>query len=175
MAAKLLVPALSMVLAGCAMLEPLRALVRPPRFTEAEDRSAEIRLLGPSVNRPLGGASVRLWATVTNPNSFGFTLSTLRGAVFLQDNHAAEVDLPLGLPLAALGTETFPIEFSIGFGNLPGLADAVRRAINGQPLDYRLDGTVGVNAGRYGEPEFGPMTLLRGTVRGQDRRLLRFH
>lgn len=157
--------ALAVVLAGCALLEPLRDLVQPPRFDEADDQPAEIRLLGPSVSRPLGGASVRLWTTVTNPNRFGFTLSTLRGALYLQDRHAAEVDLPLGLPLSAGQTETFPIDMSISFANLPGLADAIQRAVSGDPLDYKLDGTVGVDAGRYGQPAFGPMTLLRGTIR----------
>ena len=162
----LIVSALTLTLGACAMLEELRQIVQPPRFTEAEDRPAEIRLLGPGVNRPLGGASVRLWATVRNPNRFGFTLSTLRGSLFLQDGRASEIDLPLGLPLAAGATETFPIDFSISFADLPGLADAIRRAVDGQPLDYRFDGTVGVDASPYGRPAFGPMTLLRGTIRG---------
>lgn len=162
----LIVSALTLTIASCASLEQLRSIVQPPRFAESEDRPAEIRLLGPGLNRPLGGASVRLWATVRNPNRFGFTLSTLRGALYLQDGRASEIDLPLGLPLTAGATETFPIDFSISFADLPGLADAIRRAISGQPLDYRFDGTVGVDASPYGRPEFGPLTLLRGTVRG---------
>ena len=161
--------ALTVVLAGCSLLGDLGFMVQPPHFEEARDQKAEIRLLGPGVNRPLGGAGVRLWATVTNPNRFGFTLSTLRGSLFLQDGRAAEVDLPLGLPLSAGGTDTFPIDLTLSFSDLPGLADAIRRAVGGQPLDYRLDGTVGVDAGRYGRPEFGPMTLLRGTARTAPR------
>ncbi len=153
--------------AGCATLEQLRQLVQPPRFTEAEDRPAEIRLLGPALNRPLGGANVRLWATVTNPNPFGFTLATLRGALHLQDRRASDIDLPLGLPLTAGGTETFPIDFSISFADLPALADAIRRAVGGQSIDYRFDGTIGVDAGQYGRPEFGPRAWLSGTVRGR--------
>ena len=158
--------ALALTLTGCSLLGDLGFMVQPPHFEEAQDRRAEIRLLGPGVNRPLGGAGVRLWATVTNPNKFGFTLSTLRGSVFLQEGRAAELDLPLGLPLTAGGVETFPIDFSVSFADLPALADSIRRAVSGQPLDYRLDGTVGIDAGRYGRPEFGPMTLFRGTVRG---------
>jgi len=159
--------ALSLTLAACATLEQLRQLVQPPRFAESADHSAEIRLLGPGVNRPLGGASVRLWASVRNPNRFGFTLSTLRGSLFLQDSRASEIDLPLGLPLSAGATETFPIDFSISFADLPGLVDAIRRAIGGQSIAYRFDGTVGVDASPYGRPEFGPMTILRGNVRGR--------
>ncbi len=171
----IIVAAFTLTLAACASLEQLRLLVQPPRFAEAEDRSAEIRLLGPGLDRPLGGASIRLWATVTNPNPFGFTLSTLRGALYLQDGRASDIDLPIGLPLTAGATETFPIDFSISFADLPGLADAIRRTIGGQPIDYRFDGTVGIEAGQYGRPEFGPKTLLRGTVRGvpRDRVLLR--
>jgi hypothetical protein len=85
--------------------------------------------------------------------------------VYLQESRAAEIDLPLGLPLTAGEEETFPIDFSISFADLPGLGDAIRRAIDREPIDYRLDGTVGVDAGRYGQPEFGPMTLLRGDIR----------
>ena len=160
------VAVLMLAAAGCATLDQLRQLVQPPRFAEADGRPAEIRLLGPALNRPLGGASVRLWATVTNPNPFGFTLATLRGALHLQDRRASEIDFPLGLPLTAGATETFPIDFSISFADLPALADVIRRAVGGQSLDYRFDGTVGVDAGQFGRPEFGPRTWLSGTVRG---------
>jgi hypothetical protein len=33
-------------------------------------------------------------------------------------------------------------------------------------MEYRLDGTIGVDAGRLGQPVFGPMTLIRGDLRG---------
>lgn len=164
MARSLCVVTLALVVSACTALGQLGLMVQPPRFEEARDRTAEIRLLGPSVNRPLGGASVRVWTTVTNPNRFGFTLSTLRGHLYLQESSATEVDLPLGLPLTAGAEETFPIDFSISFADLPGLGDAIRRAAGRQPIDYRFEGTVGVDAGRYGRPEFGPMTLLRGTI-----------
>lgn len=154
-----------LALSACTALEQLRAFVQPPRFEEARDRPAEIRLLGPGANRPLGGAGVRIWASVTNPNGFGFTLSRLRGQLFLEDSLATEIDLPLGLPLTAGATETFPIDLSISFADLPGLADVIRRAIGRQPIAYRVDGTIGVDAGRYGQPEFGPLTWLRGEIR----------
>jgi hypothetical protein len=149
---------------ACTALEQLRMFVQPPRFEEADGRPAEIRLLGPGPSRPLGGAGIRIWATVTNPNRFGFTLSRLRGQLFLENARATDVDLPLGLPLTAGGTETFPIDLSISFADLPGLADVIRRAIGRQPIAYRVDGTIGVDAGRYGQPEFGPLTWLRGEL-----------
>jgi hypothetical protein len=150
---------------ACAELNRLASLVQPPRFEQAPDRQAEIRLMGPGAGQPLGGAGVRLWARVTNPNTFSLTLGTLKGALFLQEAEAADVDFPLGLPLAAGGETIVPIDLSVSFANLPGLADSIRRAVNHQPIPYRLDGTIGVDAGRLGQPVFGPMTLLRGDVR----------
>jgi hypothetical protein len=148
-----------LLLAGCAGLEQLRGLVQPPRFEQAPDHQPEIRLLG------LSGAGVRLWTRVTNPNPFGLRLGMLKGTLFLEDTRAADADFPLGLPLSAMGETTIPIELSVSFANLPGLADSVRRAISRQPIAYRFDGTIGVDAGRLGQPMFGPMTLLRGELR----------
>lgn len=114
---------------------------------------------------PVGGAAVRLWAEVTNPNSFGVTLGTLSGTLFLEGSRAAAADFPLGLPLGSRQQTVIPIDLSLSFSDLPGLGDALRRAVSNQPIAYRLDGTVGVDAGRLGTPTFGPMTLLTGEVR----------
>ena len=148
---------------ACASLGGLRALVQPPSFRQG-DQPAEVRLVGPSVNRPLGGAAIRLWTEVTNPNPFGFTLGTLDGTLFLDGTRAASAEFPLGLPLAAGQRTTIPIDLAISFSDLPGLADVVRRAARREPVEYRLDGTIGVDAGRLGQPVFGPMTLLRGDL-----------
>ena len=150
---------------ACASLEGLRALVQPPSFRQGE-QPAEVRLVGPSANRPFGGATVRLWTDVSNPNPFGFTLGTLDGTLFLEGSRAAVADFPLGLPLAAGQRSTIPIDLSISFSDLPGLADVVRRAARREPVEYRLDGTIGVDAGSLGQPVFGPMTLVRGDLRG---------
>ena len=156
--------ATAVAVSGCAGLDQLRGLVQPPRFEQASGRPAEIRLIGPRSDLPLGGAGVRIWTTVTNPNPFGFTLGTLRGSLFLEGTHAADADFPLGLPLSAGQGETIPIDLSVSFADLPGLAGIIRQAANRQPLDYRFDGTIGVDAGRLGQPVFGPMTLIRGTT-----------
>ena len=60
-----------------------------------------------------------------------------------------------------------PIDLAVSFSDLPGLADVIRRAADRQPLAYHLEGTIGVDAGQLGQPTFGPMTLLRGEMRGQ--------
>jgi hypothetical protein len=160
---RLLVSALSLLaFQACAELNQLGALVQPPRFEQAPDQRAEIRLLGPTGGRPLGGAGIRLWAKITNPNAFGLTLGTLRGTLYLEDARAADAEFPLGLPLAARQETIVPIDISFSFADLPGLGDAARRATSRQPLAYRLDGTIGVDAGPLGQPLFGPMTLLRG-------------
>lgn len=151
--------------AGCAELGQLRALVQAPRFEEAPDHEPSLRLVGPSSGLPVGGATVRLWARVTNPNPFGLTLGSLQGTLYLEEQRAADASFPLGLPLAAGGDTTVPIDLSISFSDVAGLADAIRRAANRQPLAYRLEGTIGVDAGRLGQPVFGPLTLVRGNIR----------
>lgn len=150
---------------ACATLDQLRALVQPPRFEEAEGQRAEIRLVGPGAGRPLGGAAVRIWTKVTNPNSFGITLGTLSGSLFLEGNRAATADFPLGLPLTAGQENVVPIDLTISFSDLPGLANTLRRAARDETIPYTLDGTIGVDAGRLGQPVFGPMTLVRGGLR----------
>lgn len=153
-------------LAGCATLEGLRGLVQAPRFEQAPGQQAEIRLMGPTESQPLGGAGVRIYTQVTNPNAFGLTLGTLRGTLHIEGSRAADVDFPLGLPLRATEQTVVPIDLSISFSDLPGLADVIRRAVNREPLAYHLEGTIGVDAGQLGQPTFGPMTILRGELRG---------
>lgn len=148
-------------LAACATLG---AFVEPPRFEADTSRSAELRLLGPSVQRPLGGGAVRLWARVQNPNAFGVRLSTVRGNLFLDGVRAAELDLPLGLPLDAGQDTVIPLELVISFADLPGLADVATRALSTRTLPYRLEGNLGVDAGALGVLDFGPTRLLSGEV-----------
>lgn len=147
---------LAMTLAGCAELNQLGGLVQPPHFEQVPDQPAEVRLLGTS------GAGVRLWTRVSNPNPFGLTLGTLKGTLFLEDSRAADAEFPLGLPLGARSEQVIPIDISIRFSDLPGLSGVARRLLARQAVGYRLEGTIGVDAGRLGQPVFGPTTLLRG-------------
>ncbi|HVG70829.1 MAG TPA: LEA type 2 family protein [Vicinamibacterales bacterium] len=151
--------------AGCASLGGLSSIIQPPRFEQAEDQPAQLRILGPSRTMPVGGAGVRLWLKVTNPNAFGFTLSTINAALSLEGSRAADADFPLGLPLSARQESVIPLDLSISFADLPGLASALRRLAVGGSVPYDLEGTVGVDAGRLGTPTFGPMLLTRGEMR----------
>jgi hypothetical protein len=144
---------------GCTALEGLRALIQPPRFEQDSSNNSEIRLRGTS------GAAVRIWTRVSNPNSFGLTLGTLRGTLHLEGARAATVDFPLGLPLQAHGDELVPIDISVDFRDLPQLGQAAVRAVSRQPIEFELEGTIGVSAGRFGEQTLGPMTFLRGELR----------
>jgi hypothetical protein len=146
---------------GCAALQDI---VQPPLFDMAEGRTSEFRILGPAADRPLGGAQIRIWTRVRNPNSVGFTLTRMAGNLLLRGDHAATVDLPLGLPLPAAGDTVIPLDLNISFADLPGLADQLLAAVTGQRLDYSLRGTVGVDAGPFGEPTFGPTTWLSGEI-----------
>ena len=152
-------PVVALVSFGCASLEGLRALIQPPRFRQDDERRSELRLVGTS------GAAVRIWTKVSNPNGFGLTLGTLRGTLFLEGGRAATADFPLGLPLAARGEEVVPLDISVSFRDLPGLGQALSRAIARQPVRYGLEGTIGVEAGGLGEQVFGPMQFLSGELR----------
>lgn len=155
--------ALALALAACTTISQLVQL-QAPRFQPAEGIRSELRLLGPSAQRPLGGAAVRIWSRVENPNPFGLTLTSLTGDLTLEDAHAATVELPLGLPLQAHQDTIVPIDIAISFADVPALADAAVRLLTGQTARYRLDGSFSVDAGALGTPTFGPTTLLRGEL-----------
>lgn len=152
----------TLAMQGCAGLN-LNALVQPPRFEQAPGQRAEIRLQGPSGSQPVGGAGVRLWAKVTNPNTFGLMLQTVKGTLFLEDSRAADLDFPLGLPLSARQETVIPIDLAISFSELPALGGVARRLMNRETVPYHLEGTIGLDVPRVGQGMvFGPMTLLRG-------------
>jgi late embryogenesis abundant protein len=156
---------LALATAGCATLGPLAQIVQPPSFRQADNQPAQIRLIAPSLRNPTGGAGVRIWLEVTNPNSFGFTLSTVNATLALEGTRAATGDFPLGLPLRAGEQSVVPLDLTVSFADVPGLASVARQAATGGAVDYQLDGTVGVEAGRLGTPTFGPMLLTRGELR----------
>lgn len=153
-----------LLLGGCAALG-LDTVIQPPRFSTVPDRPAELRLVGPSASRPLGGAQVRLWARIENPNAFGLTLAALRGNLFLENARAADVNFPLGLPLLASGDTIIPLDVGISFSDLGDLAGAAQRIVTQNLVAYRLDGTITVDAGAFGQPSFGPTTWLQGETR----------
>ena len=147
--------------AGCASLGQI---LQPPSFEVASGRQAELRLLGPSLQRPLGGAEVRLWARISNPNPCALTLAGLQGALALEGTDAADVDFPLGLPLPAAQDTVVPFDIALSFANLPALAEILPRAVGQGRVDYRLHGRFSVDAGVLGQPTFGPLTLLQGEI-----------
>jgi hypothetical protein len=149
-------------LPACATLGMLG--IQPLRIQADRDRPAELRLAGGFGALPTS-ATLRMWARVENPNPIGVTLSSIEGSAFLDDARAGALDLPLGLPLEARMEEVVPLDVTIRFSELPGLGRVVARAVRGEPIGYRLEGRFGVDAGQFGTPTFGPMTLLRGEVR----------
>ena len=155
--------ALALALPGCATLQQLG--IQAPQFAVDGGQQAQLRLLGPGPGRPIGGAQVRLYARVSNPNPIGITLARLAGQLQLGGRDAAEVNFPLGVPLQAGQETVVPIDLNIDFNNVPGLANVLLNAVSGRPLEYRLNGTVGVDAGLLGQPTFGPMTIVAGDVR----------
>ena len=144
---------------ACAALQQLQAFIQPPRFVQDDQSRSEIRVRG------ITGADVRIWTRVSNPNSFGVTLGTLQGTLHLEGSRAATVDFPFGLPLQPLSEEIVPIDISVDFRDVPGLSQAITRAVTRQPIAFEIEGTIGVNAGGLGMQTLGPMTWLRGEIR----------
>ena len=144
---------------ACATLQQLQAFIQPPRFEQDQSSRSEIRLRGTS------GAAVRIWTRVSNPNSFGMTLGTLRGTLHLEGSRAATVDFPFGLPLQPRSEEIVPIDISVDFRDVPGLGQAIARAVARQPIAFEIEGTIGIEAGRLGTQTLGPMPWLRGELR----------
>ena len=140
--------------------------MQAPKFEEAPGQRAEIRLHGPTLSEPLGGAGVRLCTQCRIRMRSASRSAPCAARCNIENSRAADVDFPLGLPLRAGEQTVVPIDLSISFSDLPGLANVLRRAANRQPLAYHLEGTIGVDAGQLGQPVFGPMTLLRGEMRG---------
>ena len=99
----------------------------------------QVRLVAPSRDQPLGGAALRVWARVTNPNPFGLTLSTLRADVSLEGARAATGDFPLGLPSAG----------GRGGGGAAGFVGELRRLAPARRCDPRRG--VGTARGLLGE------------------------
>jgi hypothetical protein len=150
---------------ACATMGSLGSVIQPVRFEAADDRGSEIRLVGPRSGQPLGGAAVRIWTRVRNPNPFGLTLSTLRATLMLEDTRAADGEFPLGLPLRGGEDSVVPLDLSISFSDVPALASLLKRSAGAQPMRYRVEGSFGVEVGRFGSPTFGPMTLFSGEMR----------
>lgn len=146
---------------GCATLNQF---IQPPAFSSDTGRASQLRLLGPSTTRPLGGASIRVWARVQNPNAFGLTIARLAGDLMLEGERAAELDLPLGLPLPAQRDTVIPIDLNVSFTEIPDLARALRDAVTRNNVAYRVVGTLAVDAGPLGQPSFGPSTWLNGQL-----------
>jgi hypothetical protein len=153
--------AASLSVGACAAFQQLLG-VEAPRFEVVRDRPSVLTLDATSVlsGRPL--ARVRIWARVTNPNTFGLTVSRLRGDLFLEDREMADVDLPMGLPLVAARDTVIPIDISFGLPTLGSLGALGEALLRRNAVDYRLDGTVGIDAGAFGQPSFGPRTWLQG-------------
>jgi hypothetical protein len=151
------------LLSGCATLAQLG--IQAPQFSVDNSQQPQFRLVGPSFGHPQGGAALRLYARVRNPNPIGLTLARLAGGLQLEGRNAAQVDFPLGVPLQANGDVLVPLDITVNFNDIPGLADVILRAATGQSIRYALNGTVGVDAGVLGQPTFGPMNLLSGSAR----------
>jgi hypothetical protein len=158
---------LALSVAACATLGQLLG-VQEPVFQMASGRTSVLRLGAPSITHPRGTATLTVWTQVSNPNAFSLTLSTLDGKLALQGKDLVDVTLPLGLPLPAVADTIIPLDLTFGFESLSALGSLATSIVTRDAVDYELKGTLGVRAGPFGEPTFGPRTWLRGTVQVQN-------
>jgi hypothetical protein len=154
---------LTLAAAGCASVASLLG-ISEPRFAVASGRASTLRLGGPSIQHPRGSATVRVWTQVSNPNSFGLTLTTLDGTLAFEGEDLVDVALPIGLPMVALADTVIPLDLTFGFESFSALGNVAMSLFTRDQLSYELKGTLGVSAGPLGEPTFGPRTWLRGEV-----------
>src|SRR4051795_10020511 len=99
------------LLSGCATLAQLG--IQAPQFTVDGSQQPQLRLVGPSFGHPQGGAALRLYARVRNPNPIGITLARLAGGLQLEGRSAAQVDFPLGVPLRAASESVVPLDITV--------------------------------------------------------------
>ena len=154
---------LALGVSACASLQNLLS-IESPRFELVTDRESVLSLDPISVLTDEPFVVVRLWTRVTNPNTFGLTVSKLEGDIFLEGREMAEIDLPLGLPLLAARDTVIPLDLRFGIPSLGSLGALGQALLARRPVRYRLDGVIGVDAGALGEPTFGPRTWLQGEV-----------
>jgi hypothetical protein len=76
----------------------------------------------------------------------------------------AEIDLPLGLPLLAARDTVIPLDVSFGLPSLSSLGALGEALLRRSAIGYRLDGTLGIDAGALGQPTFGPRTWMQGQL-----------
>jgi hypothetical protein len=67
-------------------------------------------------------------------------------------------------PLTAGQQNVVPLDLSISFADVPALSRTVGRLAVGGTAPFDLDGTIGIDAGRFGTPTFGPMRLTSGEL-----------
>lgn len=143
-------------LSGCVPgLQGGLPMVQVPTF-----KTENLRLSG--LELPFGGQGAVLLSTdlvVNNPNAFGLSLEQVSIDVILNGQKVTDLSAR-DIRIAAGGTSVTPTQVRVPL-NLNGAAELLNIARGGR-VPYRLDGTFTVDAGPFGKPTFGPMTLNQG-------------
>ena len=116
-------------------------------------------------NPPGTGSSIALTvgARVVNPNPFPVQVRAVDYRVFLEETRVGEgVVAPMVL-LPAGGSETVSFEVTVNLDTQPGLLRSVGAAFLGEPLPFRLEGTVST-AELGSRSRFGPYAFLEGAT-----------
>jgi LEA14-like dessication related protein len=145
--------ALALLLSGC-----VQNLVRSPQFEMRE--AGLLRLNPPGLENIAPEAVIRITLDARNPNGFDLNLEELRFDLLMDGAKVAASSIK-GLSLkqnGALSTFFADVEVPIS----PTTLQSLGKIISGSSIQYRLDGAFSVDAGPFGKPRFGPVTLAQG-------------
>jgi hypothetical protein len=131
--------------------------VRPPRFKLTDDHPSAIHFRMPL--KPSGGADIRLWIKVLNPNPFAITLEKLETRLILAGYRAAYGNVLMDLSIDAGQSSVVSLNLSFSSADL-----MLNPAVVGPTVNYRLNGVVWIDAGKFGRPMFGPIAILSGEL-----------
>lgn len=155
--------AVAWLLGGCAVVAPER-VVGNLEFELVAEGSGLRRLDLPGIGEGSPAATVRVRTRVSNPNPVAVRIAGLDFDLYVNGNRAGSGSFTGGVELPPRGQTVLDLEVTIGLEGAGRLVADLAEAARGQRTTYRLAGTVSLAADRLGNPRFGPLTIVSGTV-----------
>ncbi|MEX2540209.1 MAG: LEA type 2 family protein [Trueperaceae bacterium] len=143
--------ALFALLAGCVPRSEIRSAQRigeisPPVFRLVEGQTSVERFDPPGAG---GVVALTVGTSVYNPNPFPVKVTAIEYTVALEDRQVTRGTLDLDMFLAAEATAPLRFAIEAALRDRPGLLRSVVRAFTGEPLAFRIDGSLTFNSLAY--------------------------
>jgi len=155
--------AVAWLLGGCAVVAPER-VVGNLEFELVAEGSGFRRLDLPGVAGGSPAATLRIRTRASNPNPVGVRLAGLDFDLYVNGTRAGSGSFTGGVDLPPRGQTVLDLEVTTSLEEGGRLVADLAEAARGQRTAYRLVGTVSLAAGRLGNPRFGPLTIVSGTL-----------